>query len=72
MSQVKRNNTSAILKDVEKCMARPLISEHTCAGIPVKDPLYATGFFVASDLQGVMSYKDTEEPTQVGQSSLYA
>lgn len=66
MSQEKRNNIFAILKDVEKFMARHLIFEHICAGILVKDHLYATGCFVAKDLQGVMSYRDTEEPTQVG------
>lgn len=72
MSQEKRNNISATLKDVEKFMARHLILEHICAGILVKGRLYATGFFVASDLQGVMSYKDIEEPTQVGQPFLCA
>lgn len=70
MSQEKRNSISAILKDMEKFMARHLIFEHICAGIPVKDHLYATGFFVASDSQGVMSYKGIEEPTQVGHPSL--
>lgn len=70
MSQGKRNSISAILKDVEKFMARHLIFGHICAGILVKDHLCATGFFVASDSQGVMSYKGTEEPTQVGNPSL--
>lgn len=70
MSQEKRSNISAILKDVVKFMARHLIFGRICAGILVKDHLYATGFFVASDLQGVMSCKDIEEPTQVGQPSV--
>lgn len=70
MSQEKRSNISAILKDAVKFMARHLIFGRICAGILVKDRLYATGFFVASDLQGAMSCKDIEEPTQVGHPSL--
>lgn len=70
MSQEKRNSISAILKVVEKFMARHLIFGHICAGTPVKDHLCATGSFVASDSQGVMSYKGIEEPTQVGHPSL--
>lgn len=70
MSQEKRSNISAILKDAVKFMARHLIFGRICAGILVKDRLYATGFFVASDLREAMSCKDIEEPTQVGHPSL--
>lgn len=66
MNQEKRNNISAILKDVEKFMGKPLISGHTFVGILEKDRLYAIGCFVEKDLRGVMSFRDIEEPTQVG------
>ncbi|XP_057589653.1 transcription factor Sp4 isoform X3 [Hippopotamus amphibius kiboko] len=65
MNQEKRNNISVILKDAEKFMAKHLTYEHIFAGILEKDLLYATGCFVAKDLQGVMSFRDTEEPIQV-------
>lgn len=65
VSQEKRSSISAILKDVEKFMGKHLISGHTFVGILEKDHLYATGCFVAKDLHGVMSCKDTEEPIQV-------
>lgn len=65
MNQEKRSSISAILKDVVKCMVRHLISEHTYAGILEKGLLCATGCFVAKDSQGVMSFRDIEEPIQV-------
>lgn len=65
MNQEKRNNISVILKDAEKFMAKHLTYEHIFAGILEKDLLYATGCFVAKDLQGVMSFRDIEEPIQV-------
>lgn len=65
MNQEKRNSISVILKDVEKFMAKHLTSEHIFAGILEKDLLYATGCFVAKDSQGVMSFRDIEEPIQV-------
>lgn len=65
MNQEKRNNISVILKDVEKFMAKHLTYEHIFAGILEKDLLYATGCFVAKDLQGVMSFRGIEEPIQV-------
>lgn len=65
MNQEKRNSISVILKDVEKFMAKHLTYEHIFAGILEKDLLYATGCFVAKDLQGVMSFRDIEELIQV-------
>lgn len=65
MNQEKRNSISVILKDVEKFMAKHLTYEHIFAGILEKDLLYATGCFVAKDSQGVMSFRDIEEPIQV-------
>uniref|UniRef100_A0A452VBC6 Sp4 transcription factor n=2 Tax=Ursus TaxID=9639 RepID=A0A452VBC6_URSMA len=65
MNQEKRNSISVILKDVEKFMAKHLTYEHIFAGILEKDLLYAIGCFVARDSQGVMSFRDIEEPIQV-------
>lgn len=65
MSQEKRNSIFVILKDVEKFMAKHLTYEHIFAGILEKGLLCATGCFVAKDSQGVMSFRDTEGPTQV-------
>lgn len=65
MNQEKRNSISVILKDVEKFMAKHLTCEHIFAGILEKDLLCATGCFVAKDSQGVMSFRDIEEPIQV-------
>lgn len=65
MNQEKRNSISVILKDVEKFMAKHLTCEHIFAGILEKDHLCATGCFVAKDSQGVMSFRDIEEPIQV-------
>ncbi|XP_073094816.1 transcription factor Sp4 isoform X6 [Manis javanica] len=66
MNQEKRNSISVILKDVEKFMAKHLTCEHIFAGILEKDHLCATGCFVAKDSQGVMSFRDIEEPIQKG------
>ncbi|XP_077159695.1 transcription factor Sp4 isoform X2 [Paroedura picta] len=65
MNQGKRNNISAILKVVEKYMVKHLISGHTFAGILENDHLFAIGSSVGKDLQGVMSCRDIDEPTQV-------
>lgn len=65
MNREKRNSISVILKDVEKFMAKHLTYEHIFAGILEKDLLCATGCFVAKDSQGVMSFRDIEEPIQV-------
>lgn len=65
MNQEKRNSISVTLKDVERFMAKHLTYEHISAGILEKDLLYATGCFVARDSQGVMSFRDIEEPIQV-------
>lgn len=65
MNREKRNSIFVILKDVEKFMAKHLTYEHTFAGILEKDLLCATGCFVAKDSQGVMSFRDIEEPIQV-------
>lgn len=65
MNLEKRNSTSVILKDVEKFMAKHLTYEHIFAGILEKGLLCATGCFVVKDSQGVMSFRDIEEPIQV-------
>lgn len=67
MNQEKRNNISAILKVVEKYMEKHLTSEHIFAGILEKDRLFAIGSSVEKDLQGVMSYRDIDELTQVSE-----
>lgn len=65
MNRGKRNSTSVILKDVEKFMAKHLTYEHIFAGILEKGLLCATGCFVVKDSQGVMNFRDIEEPIQV-------
>ncbi|XP_055000952.1 transcription factor Sp4 isoform X3 [Sorex araneus] len=65
MNQEKRSSISVILKDVEKFMVKRLTFEHIFAGILEKDLLCATGCFVAKDSQGVMNFRDIEEPIQV-------
>ncbi|XP_069504358.1 transcription factor Sp4 isoform X2 [Ambystoma mexicanum] len=64
-NQERRNSTYAILRAVERFMAKHLIYEHTCVGIQAKDHLFATGFIVGKDLPVAMSFRDTEEHTQV-------
>lgn len=50
-------------------MGKRLISGHTFGGILEKDHLCATGSSVGKDLQGVMSYKDIGEHTQVSEQA---
>lgn len=65
MSQEKRSSISVTSKGVGKFMAKHPTCEHTLDGILEKDPLYATGCSVASDSQGVTSFRGTEGPIQV-------
>ncbi|XP_052595163.1 transcription factor Sp4 isoform X3 [Peromyscus californicus insignis] len=64
VSQERRSSMFATLKDVGKCMARPLTSEHIFAGTLEKGLSSATGCSVAKDSHGAMSCRDTEGPTQ--------
>lgn len=64
VNQARKNSTYVILKDVEKCMGKHLISEHIFVGTLEKDLLYATGSSAARGLPEVMSYRGTEEPIQ--------
>lgn len=62
---VKRNNTFATSKAVAKCMARPHIYGHTCAGIQARDHLCVPGHTVGNVSHVRMSYRGTNAHTQV-------
>lgn len=69
-NRTKRSNTFVTLPDAAKCTEKHLTLRLTCGGIPERDRLCVTGYFVGKASQGRMSYKDICEPTPGKKDSL--
>ena len=57
MITLEKNSIIVICLAATKFMEKPLISEHTCYGMMIKDHLFAIGYLVEKNSQDQMNFK---------------